>query len=267
MQCNNKVVVTLNNVGMEFIVPNEKIDSLKEYFIRRMHGGIDKQRFLALDGIDLCINRGDKFGIIGPNGAGKSTLLKVISGVMKPTRGTVEVKGKIAPLLELGAGFETEFTGAENIYLNAAILGKKKEFIDQIFDEIVAYSELEDFINIPVKNYSSGMRAKLGFAIASKIDPEILVLDEVLGVGDLRFRKKSYDTMKGMIADKKTVILCTHSLESIRELTTRAIWMEEGRIVREGPSTEIAEAYEAAMQGKRRGRKHDKRFVTRRKNG
>lgn len=263
MNYNEDTIVCLQNVCMEYLMPTEKIDSLKEYFIRRMHGGIEKKRFLALDDINYCIKRGEKIGIIGPNGAGKSTLLKVICGVMKPTQGTVQVNGKIAPLLELGAGFENEFTGAENIYLNAAILGKKKAFIDSAFDDIVAYSELEDFIHLPVKNYSSGMRAKLGFSVAIQTDPDILILDEVLGVGDFQFRKKSNETMKKMIANHKTVILCSHNLDSIVELTSRAIWLEEGRIILEGPSVAIAEAYANSKREKRKGRKHDKRFITR----
>ncbi|QRN85541.1 ABC transporter ATP-binding protein [Clostridia bacterium] len=261
MQCKQEPVISLIHVGMEYIVPREKIDSLKEYLIHRVHGKVEKKRFLALDDITLCIERGEKIGIIGPNGAGKSTLLKIISGVMKPTSGRVQVKGRIAPLLELGAGFENEFTGAENIYLNAAILGKKKAYIDQVYDQIVAYSELEDFIHIPVKNYSSGMRAKLGFAIASKVDPEILILDEVLGVGDIRFKKKSYDTMKQLMTDQKTVILCTHNLDSVKELTSRTIWLDGGCMVRQGPSEEITEAYAEAMQKRRKGRQNDKRFI------
>lgn len=186
-----KEVLRVDDVSMKFNLSSEKVDSIKEYFIRLVKREMKYDEFWALQNISFSLERGDRLGILGLNGAGKSTLLKVIAGVFKPTAGNVTRRGKIAPLLELGAGFDMQYTGAENIYLYGAVLGYSKEFIQSKYDEIVAFSELEKFINVPLKNYSSGMRSRLGFAIATIVEPEILILDEVLSVGDAKFRKKS----------------------------------------------------------------------------
>ena len=187
----SKVVLKVDKVGMRFNLSAEKVDNLKEYVIKMIKRELYFQEFWALRDVTFSLNKGERLGILGLNGAGKSTLLKVVAGVLKPTEGTVTTKGKIVPLLELGAGFDKQYTGAENIYLYGAMLGYSKEFIKEKYDEIVEFSELGDFINVPVKNYSSGMRARLGFAIATVVEPEILILDEVLSVGDGAFRKKS----------------------------------------------------------------------------
>ena len=186
-----KEVLRVDNVSMRFNLSKEKIDSIKEYVIKFIKGQVKYNEFWALKNVSFTLNEGDRIGILGLNGAGKSTLLKVIAGVYKPSTGSVERNGVLAPLLELGAGFDPQYTGAENIYLYGAVLGYSKKFIDEKFDEIVEFSELGEFIDVPIKNYSSGMRARLGFSIVSLVSPDILILDEVLAVGDAKFRKKS----------------------------------------------------------------------------
>ena len=185
-----KVVIKVDSIGMRFNLMEKKVDNLKEFFIKLLKNEIRYQEFWALKDISFKLKEGDRLGILGLNGAGKSTLLKIIAGVLKASEGELQVKGKIVPLLELGAGFDDQYTGVENIYLYGAVLGYPKEFINEKYDEIVEFSELENFINVPVKNYSSGMKARLGFSIATIMDPEILILDEVLSVGDAKFRKK-----------------------------------------------------------------------------
>ncbi len=237
------VDVCVQNLTMKFRLSNEKVDSIKEYFLRRIKKDIQYSEFYALKSVSFKIYRGERVGIIGQNGAGKSTLLKIISGVMKPTEGKVTVNGNIAPLLELGAGFDPDFSGAENIYLNGAILGKSKDYLDAKFDEIVEFSGLGKFINIPVKNYSSGMRAKLGFSIATQIEPDILIVDEILGVGDQHFKKKSSKKMIEMMESGRTIILVSHSLEQIKRLTDKVIWLHHGRIKEIGESKTVCDMY------------------------
>lgn len=240
----NHIDIRLENVSMRFRLLTEKVDNLKEMFIRRLKKELQYREFYALNSISFTVYRGERIGIIGHNGAGKSTLLKIISGVMKPTQGTVEVNGVLAPLLELGAGFDPELTGAENIFLNGALLGKSRDFLERKFDEIVEFSEIGNFIYTPVKNYSSGMRARLGFSIATQVNPDILIIDEVLGVGDQGFRKKSSETMKEMVKSGKTVILVSHSLKQIRELTDRVIWLHKGEVREIGDSETVCSLYE-----------------------
>jgi len=239
----NKIDIRLENVSMRYRLLSQKVDSLKELIVRRLRKEIWYQDFYALKSVSFTINRGERIGIIGHNGAGKSTLLKIISGVMKPTSGVVEVNGTIAPLLELGAGFDVDLTGAENIFLNGALLGKTKKFLEEKYCDIVAFSELGDFIHTPVKNYSSGMRARLGFSIATQVDLDILIIDEILGVGDQDFRKKSTETMKKLIRSGKTVILVSHSINQIRELTDRVIWLHRGEIREMGDTETICNLY------------------------
>ena len=228
------VIIRANNISMEFNLSQEKTDNLKEYFIKVIKRELRFQSFWALQDISFEINRGDKIGFIGLNGAGKSTLLKIISGVMKPTRGSMEINGKIAPLLALGAGFDPNYTGRENIFLNGAILGHSKAFMEDKFDEIVEFSEIGDFIDVPVKNYSSGMKSRLAFSIASSVNPEILILDEVLSVGDISFQKKCKKRMSNMMQDDVTLLFVSHSIAQVRDLCDKAVWLNQGQLMSKG---------------------------------
>lgn len=238
-------MIILKNVSMKFNLGVEKDNSLKMIFINLFTPKKKKKKdyFWALKDIDFRINKGDVVGIIGANGAGKSTLLKVVSGVYKPTTGTVEVNGKISPMIELGAGFDGELTARENIYLNGAILGYSKEFLEQKFDEIVEFSELKDFLDVPVKNFSSGMVAKLAFSISTIVDPEVLIVDEILSVGDIKFQEKSKNKMMPMIEGGTTVLYVSHSIDSIKELCSKVIWLDHGKIVKMGDTKEICDEY------------------------
>ncbi|MEG1178873.1 MAG: ABC transporter ATP-binding protein, partial [Oscillospiraceae bacterium] len=206
-------VIVVENVGMMFNLNNEKIDNIKEYTIKLLQGKLHYNSFWALKDISFSAEKGDRLGVMGLNGAGKSTLLKVIAGVMKPTEGSVKVKGVIAPMIELGAGFDPNYTGAENIFLYGATMGYPRKFIQSKYDEIVEFSELKEFIDVPLKNYSSGMKARLGFAIATAVAPEVLILDEVLSVGDAKFKKKSEAKLRGMIDTGITVLFVSHNTE------------------------------------------------------
>ena len=238
-------MIILKNVSMKFNLGVEKDNSLKMIFINLFTPRKKKKKdyFWALKDIDFRINKGDVVGIIGANGAGKSTLLKVVSGVYKPTTGTVEVNGKISPMIELGAGFDGELTARENIYLNGAILGYSKEFLEQKFDEIIEFSELKDFLDVPVKNFSSGMVAKLAFSISTIVDPEVLIVDEILSVGDIKFQEKSKNKMMSMIEGGTTVLYVSHSIDSIKELCSKVIWLDHGKIVKMGDTKEICDEY------------------------
>lgn len=238
-------MIILKNVSMKFNLGVEKEGSLKMIFINLFSHKKKKNKeyFWALKNIDFRIDKGDVVGIIGANGAGKSTLLKVVSGVYKPTTGTVTVNGKISPMIELGAGFDAELTARENIYLNGAILGYSKEFLEKKFDEIVEFSELKDFLDVPVKNFSSGMVAKLAFSISTIVDPEVLIVDEILSVGDIKFQEKSKNKMMSMINGGTTVLYVSHSLSSIRELCNKVIWLEHGKIVMMGDTKKVCDAY------------------------
>lgn len=244
---NEDVAIELNSVSMKYIGSDEKIDSIKEYFIKKVKGKVELNRFVALEDVNLIIRKGDRVGLIGHNGAGKSTLLKLISGVMKPTSGKIIVRGSIAPMLELGAGFDYDFTGRENIYFNGAILGKSQSYIKEKEEEIVKFAALGSFIDSPVKNYSSGMRAKLGFSIITNLDAEIIIIDEVLSVGDISFKKKSEEKIKALIYSGKTILLVSHSLEQIKNLTDYVVWIDNGRIKEVGPSEIVCEKYKKYM--------------------
>ena len=245
-----KFAIEVENVGMKFNMSSEKVDDFKDYVIKLIKRQLNYKEFWALKDISFKINKGDRVGIVGLNGAGKSTLLKVISGVLKPTEGKVKISGNIAPLLELGAGFNKQYTGVENIYLYGAMLGYSKAFLNEKFDEIVKFSELGEFINVPVKNYSSGMKSRLGFAIATIVEPDILILDEVLSVGDAKFRKKSTNKIKSMIENNVTVLFVSHSIEQVLELCNKAILLEKGHLVAYGSSEEIAELYQKKLDEK-----------------
>ncbi|MCE7697896.1 MAG: ABC transporter ATP-binding protein [Methanobacterium paludis] len=239
-----EIVIKAENVGMEFNLSQEKVDNLKEYVIKFLKRQLLFQPFWALKNVSLEIEKGDRVGLVGLNGAGKSTLLKLMSGVMKPTEGSIEVKGRISPLLELGAGFDPDYTGRENIFLNGALLGYSKEFLESKFDEIVEFSELEEFIDVPLKNYSSGMRARLGFSIATSVQPEILILDEVLSVGDAKFKEKSQEKMKALLDGKVTLLFVSHSIGDVRNLCNKAVWLQKGRVIAHGPVKEICDMYD-----------------------
>ncbi len=247
-------MIKIKNVSMKFNLGIEKNNSLKEtvinFFSPKKRKSKKKEEFWALKDIDFNIAKGEVVGLIGSNGAGKSTLLKVVSGVMKPTKGSVEVNGVISPMIELGAGFDQDLTARENIYLNGAVLGYSKKFLESKFDEIVEFSELKDFLDVPIKNFSSGMTAKLAFAISTIVDPEILIVDEILSVGDIKFQEKSKNKMLEMIKGGTTVLYVSHSLQSIKDLCTKVVWLDHGKIVKIGDTKEICEEYYEAQMGK-----------------
>ncbi len=239
-----KTVLSVDHVGMKFNLASEKVDDLKDYIIKALRHQLMYKEFWALKDVTFNVDKGDRVGVLGLNGAGKSTLLKCVAGVLKPTEGNITTKGVIVPLLELGAGFDKQYTGAENIYLYGAMLGYSKAFINEKFDEIVKFSELGDFINVPVKNYSSGMKSRLGFAIATIVEPDILILDEVLSVGDAKFRKKSEKKIKSMIEKNVTVLFVSHSIDQVRSICNKAILLEAGHLVASGDVEEVAAIYE-----------------------
>ena len=239
-------MIKIENVSMKFNLEIEKDFSMKQAFVNLFTKKKKKKKnddFWALKDVSFNIGKGEVVVLIGSNGAGKSTLLKVVSGVMKPTKGKVKVKGVISPMIELGAGFDGNLTARENIYLNGAILGYSKEFLDDKFDEIVEFSELKDFLDVPVKNFSSGMTAKLAFSIATIVNPEILIVDEILSVGDIKFQEKSKKKMMEMIKGGTTVLYVSHSLESIKDLCTKVVWLEHGKVVKMGDTNKICDAY------------------------
>ena len=238
------VAVKVENVSMLFNLNKEKIDNLKEYFIKLITRKLPYTEFWALTDVSFEIEKGERLGVLGFNGAGKSTLLKVVAGVLKPTKGTVEVDGVIAPMIELGAGFDMNYSGKENVYLYGATMGYSRKFIAEKYDEIVAFSELEDFMDVPVKNYSSGMRARLGFAIATAVCPEVLILDEVLSVGDAKFKKKSEAKIQSMFDRGVTVMFVSHNTDQVRRLCTKAILLEKGRLIASGTADEVCDIYE-----------------------
>ena len=245
----DNVSIELRHVSLSFKIGNDKIDNLKEYVIRTLNRTKEKKTiFKATDDVSFKIYKGEKIGIIGFNGAGKSTLLKIISGVYTPDEGEVIINGNIAPLLSLGAGFDKNYSGRENIFLNGAILGYDEEFLKSKYDEILEFSELGEFINLPVKNYSSGMLSKLGFSIATIVDPDILILDEVLGVGDINFKKKSKEKIKSLMESNTTVLLVSHSIKEIRNICDKAIWIDKGKVVDIGEVNSVCDKYEEAAK-------------------
>lgn len=244
-----KTAIEVDNVSMKFSLSREKVDSLKDYIFKTIKREIQYNEFWALKNVTFTVEKGDRVGILGLNGAGKSTLLKVISGVFKPTEGHVEKHGKIVPLLELGAGFDPQYTGKENIYLYGAMLGYTKKFIDSKYDEIVEFSELQKFMDVPVKNYSSGMKSRLGFAIATVVEPKILILDEVLSVGDAKFRKKSENKILSMFDSGVTVLFVSHSLEQVKRLCNKAMILEKGKLIAYGDIDPISEQYSEMIGG------------------
>lgn len=240
----NDIVIKVENVTMKFNLNKEKVDNLKEYVIKALKRDLERKQFVALDNISFELKKGDRMAIMGLNGAGKSTLLKTIVGVYKPSEGRVYRKGVIAPLLELGAGFDPNYNGRENIYLYGSILGYSREYLDSKVDEIIEFSELGKFINVPVKNYSSGMRARLGFSIATAVDPDILILDEVLSVGDATFRKKSLAKVQSLFDKGVTVLFVSHNAQQIRAICNKGILLEHGKIIAQGDIEDVIKVYE-----------------------
>ena len=240
-------MIKIENVSMKFNLEIEKDFSMKQAFVdlftKKKKKNKKNDDFWALKNVSFTVDKGEVVGLIGSNGAGKSTLLKVVSGVMKPTSGKVTVQGVISPKIELGAGFDGNLTARENIYLNGAILGYSKKFLDSKFEEIVDFSELKDFLDVPVKNFSSGMTAKLAFSIATVVNPEILIVDEILSVGDIKFQEKSKHKMMEMIKGGTTVLYVSHSLDSIKDLCTKVVWLEHGKVVKIGDTEKVCDAY------------------------
>ena len=239
----SETILTVENVSVKYRLTEQKVDDLKDYLIKLFKRELRYKEFLALNQVSFSINRGDRLAIMGMNGAGKSTLLKVIAGVLKASEGTVKKKGKVVPLLELGAGFEQQYTGAENIYLYGAMLGYSKDFLDEKYDEIVEFAELGEFINVPIKNYSSGMKARLGFSIATIMEPDILILDEVLSVGDAKFRKKSEKKIMDMFDKGITVLFVSHNESQIKNICNKAILLEHGKMTATGTVDEVLPLY------------------------
>ncbi|MDI9531743.1 MAG: ABC transporter ATP-binding protein, partial [Chloroflexota bacterium] len=232
-------IIQLENVSVSYRLPTERIGTFKEYAIRKLQRKIRLEKFWALTDVSLQVNRGEVFGLIGNNGAGKSTMLKVISKVLKPTKGRVVVYGRIAPLLELGAGFHPELSGRENVFLNGALLGYSRSEMESVFDEIVEFSELEQFIDSPIRTYSSGMFARLGFAVATAHVPEVLILDEILSVGDEAFQRKCNIRMKSFQQAGTTVLMVSHALDTLEGMCNRLAWIDHGKILKIGEPHEV----------------------------
>ena len=245
MSNKSKTMIEVNDVTMRFHMNLDKILSLKEFVTRKLSGKLAYQDFTALEHVSFTVQRGETFGLIGRNGAGKSTMLKVISGILKPTEGSVVCKGNIVPMLELGSGFDMDLNGRENIFLNGAILGYSEEFLKEKYEEIVAFSELEQFIETPIRNYSSGMLARLAFSVASVVKPEVLIVDEILAVGDAAFQEKSRARMLELMGGGTTVLFVSHSLEQIRQMCRRVVWLEKGEVRMLGDVEDVCGLYGA----------------------
>lgn len=238
------IVIDIKDVSMHFNLMVERVDSIKEYILKFFKGKLLYNDFTALNHVSFEVRKGEVVGLIGFNGAGKSTLLKIIAGVLKPTTGEVTVKGTIAPLIEVGAGFDPELTARENVYLNGAILGHTKKFMDSKFDEIIDFAELRNFVDVPVKNFSSGMYARLGFAIATMVQPDILIVDEVLSVGDYKFQEKCTRRIQEMLKNNVTVILVSHDINMVKTLCNKVVWLDHGNVMDVGNTGEVCAKYE-----------------------
>jgi len=237
--------IELKNITMKFNMSKEKIDNIKEYFVKLMKRQLLYTEFTALSDISLTVKKGEVIGIVGLNGSGKSTLLKIVSGILKPTEGSVSINGSISPLIELGAGFDFDLTARENIFLNGYVLGHTKAEIKEKFDEIVEFSELSEFLDVPIKNFSSGMIARLGFSIATIVRPDILIVDEILSVGDYKFQEKCEQRIADMMSGGTTVIIVSHSIDQIERLCDRVLWLEKGKCIALGEAKEICKRYQS----------------------
>jgi ABC-type polysaccharide/polyol phosphate transport system ATPase subunit len=236
-------IVSLEHVSMRFNLAEEKTDTIKETVIKLLSGKLHFNEFYAINDVSFQIKRGEAVALIGVNGSGKSTILKLIAGVLYPTGGDITVKGSIAPLIELGAGFDMDLTARENIYLNGAILGHDHKYMDEHFNDIVEFAELRDFLDVPIKNFSTGMVTRLGFSIATIANADILIIDEVLAVGDIKFQEKCLDRMHQMLQEGATLLFVSHNIEQVKKLCSRAIWINDGIILRDGPSSGVCNEY------------------------
>lgn len=237
------MMIHADNISMRYLMTYDRVKSIKEYLVQTLQGKIKYEEFWALRDVSFDIQKGEVVGIVGKNGAGKSTLLKIISGILKPTGGTVEVHGNIVPMLELGSGFDHDLTGRENIFLNGAILGYSEEFLKRKYDEIVEFSELGKFIDVPLRNYSSGMLMRLAFSVATVVNPDILIVDEILAVGDADFQAKSKARMLELMGGGTTVLFVSHSIDQIREMCDRVIWLEHGQVKMLGETDAVCNQY------------------------
>ena len=242
-----ETIIELKDVTIRFNKNNLKVDNLKEYFIRLVTKQLMFQEFIALKDINLDIKKGEAWGFVGTNGAGKSTLLKVVSRILKPASGTVKVSGTVAALIELGAGIDPQLTARENIYLNGTLLGYSKAFIESKFDEIVEFSELQDFLDSPVKNFSSGMKTRLAFSVATAVEPDILIADEILAVGDMRFKKKCAVKMSAMLENGTTLLYVSHNIASVKKQCNKAMWLDHGNVIMAGAVDTVCDAFKAEM--------------------
>ncbi len=241
-------IIQVQNVSMRFNLAQEKTETLKEYTVKLLKHQLFFSEFYALQDVSFSIEQGESVALIGRNGSGKSTMLKLIAGVMYPTRGKVQVNGEIAPLIELGAGFDLELTARENVFLNGAVLGHDRDYMEEHFNNIIDFAELWDFVDVPVKNYSSGMIARLGFSIATEVEAEILACDEILSVGDFMFQQKCHQRMEKMLSGGTTLLFVSHDINQVKQLCKRAIWIDHGHLRGDGPAEEVCDAYVAAMQ-------------------
>lgn len=252
-------IIDVDHLSVRFNLATEQVDNLKEYVIKLAKHELMFQEFLALQDVSLKVKRGEAWGLIGTNGSGKSTLLKVVSGILQPYKGTVKTKGRIAPLIELGAGIDGNLTGRENIFLNGMVLGHSREFMEEHFDEIVEFANLKRFLDSPVKNFSSGMKARLGFAVATMVNPDILIVDEVLEVGDYRFRKRCNERMEQMLSGGTTLLFVSHNIQSVKNLCDKALWLDNGKVRMAGPAAEVCDAYQEEQESLTRQRRELRR--------
>ena len=236
-------VVDIDHLTIRFNLESEKINDLKEYFVKLVKRELMFQEFLALQDVDLKVRRGESWGLIGVNGSGKSTLLKAACGILRPYKGSIQINGSIAPLIELGAGFDYNMTARENIFLNGTVLGHSRKFMQEHFDEIVDFAELHQFLDVPIKNFSSGMQARLGFAIATMVRPDILIVDEILSVGDYQFQQKCYQRMEEMLGGGTTLLYVSHDINSVKKLCDHAIWLEKGHVRKSGLVDDVCDEY------------------------
>ena len=245
----NKVMIDVDHVTIRFNLCSQNIDNLKEYFIKFIKKELMFQEFLAVKDVSFQVRAGEAWGLIGTNGSGKSTMLKAISGILKPYKGSITINGSVAPLIELGAGFDQELTARENIFLNGCVLGHSEKFMRDHFEEIVDFAEIREFLDSPLKNYSSGMKARLGFSIATMVKPEILIVDEILSVGDYKFRQKCEKRMKELLDGGTTLLFVSHSIEEVKRLCDHALWIDRGVARMQGEAIEVCDAYMQEMRG------------------